>query len=261
MKFALDNIICVKMPKLNCQGFELKFENNLQLLFPLHVSKLTSIIDIRKANIVWSSWKVNYQYMHATGFLSISCGGTTTYTDSSNISWVPDGEYVSTGNISTSSSGDPIRVFPDIEGRKCYRIPVNNASSLILVRAQFLYKNYDGSGKPPAFSVSLGTAITSTINLTTNDPWTEEFLWPVNKDTLSFCLHAIPEGGSPVISSLEVRPLPQGAYAIGIGDFPNKSLRKSYRINCGFANGSLRYVNHSALPPFDMYGLDDTFSF
>ncbi|KAG2716773.1 hypothetical protein I3843_03G144600 [Carya illinoinensis] len=175
------------------------------------------------------------------GFLSISCGGTTTYTDSSNISWVPDGEYVSTGNISTSSSGDPIRVFPDIEGRKCYRIPVNNASSLILVRAQFLYKNYDGSGKPPAFSVSLGTAITSTINLTTNDPWTEEFLWPVNKDTLSFCLHAIPEGGSPVISSLEVRPLPQGAYAIGIGDFPNKSLRKSYRINCGFANGSLRY--------------------
>ncbi|XP_041005366.1 probable LRR receptor-like serine/threonine-protein kinase At5g48740 [Juglans microcarpa x Juglans regia] len=175
------------------------------------------------------------------GFLSMSCGGTTTYTDSSNISWVPDGEYVSTGNISTSSSGDPIRFFPDIQGRKCYRIPVKNASSLILVRAQFLYKNYDGRGKPPAFSVSLGTAITSTINLTTNDPWTEEFIWPVNKDTLSFCLHAIPEGGSPVISSLEVRPLPQGAYASGIGDFPNKSLRKSYRINCGYANGSLRY--------------------
>ncbi|KAG6657657.1 probable LRR receptor-like serine/threonine-protein kinase At5g48740 [Carya illinoinensis] len=180
------------------------------------------------------------------GFLSISCGGTTGYTDSSNISWIPDDEYVSTGNI-TASFSDPIRFFPDTQGRNCYRVPVINASSLVLVRAQFLYRNYDGRGKPPAFSVSLGTAITSTINLTTNDPWTEEFIWPVSKDTLSFCLHAIPDGGSPVISSLELRPLPQGAYASGVGDFPNKSLRKSYRINCGYSNGSLRYP----LDPYD----------
>jgi hypothetical protein len=179
--------------------------------------------------------------MHGTGFLSLSCGGTTSYSDSLNISWVPDGEYVSTGKISSSSSV-PIRVFPDSQGRKCYRLPVNNASSLVLVRAQFLYQNYDGLGKPPAFSVSLGTAITSKINLSTNDPWTEEFVWPVNKETLSFCLLAVQDGGSPVISSLEVRPLPQGAYASGMGDFPNKSLRKSYRINCGYPNGSLRYI-------------------
>lgn len=179
--------------------------------------------------------------IHGTGFLSISCGGTTSYTDSSNIPWVPDGGYVNTGNITRSSSRVPIRFFPDTQGRKCYRLPVTNASSLLLVRAKFLYDNYDGHGKPPAFSVSLGTAITSTINLTTYDPWTEEFVWPVTKDILSFCLLALPDGGSPVISSLEVRPLPQGAYASGMGDFPNKSLRKSYRINCGYANGSIRY--------------------
>ncbi|XP_059432433.1 probable LRR receptor-like serine/threonine-protein kinase At5g48740 isoform X2 [Corylus avellana] len=190
------------------------------------------------------------------GFLSISCGGTTSYVDSLNISWVPDGEYVSTGNISSSSSV-PIRVFPDSQGRECYRLPVNNVSSLVLVRAQFQYKNYDGLGKPPAFSVSLGTAITSTINLTANDPWTEEFVWPVSKDTLSFCLLAIPDGGSPVISSLEVRPLPQGAYASGMGDFPNKSLRKSYRINCGYPNGSLRYPSD----PYDrIWGADQNFT-
>uniref|UniRef100_A0A2N9J102 Protein kinase domain-containing protein n=1 Tax=Fagus sylvatica TaxID=28930 RepID=A0A2N9J102_FAGSY len=111
--------------------------------------------------------------------------------------------------------------------------------------------------KPPAFSVSLGTAITSTINLTTKDPWLEEFLWPVNKETLSFCLLDIPDGGSPVISSLEVRPLPQGAYASGMGDFPNKSLRKSYRINCGYANGSLRYP----LDPYDrIWDADQNFT-
>lgn len=177
--------------------------------------------------------------------MSISCGRTTGYTDSLNISWVPDGEYVSTGNVS-SSSGVPIRVFPETQGRKCYRLPVSNSSSLVLVRAGFQYQNYDGLRKPPAFSVSLGTATTSTINLTTNDPWTEEFVWPVTKDTLSFCLLPIPDGGSPVISTLEVRPLPKQAYASGLGDFPNKSLRKSYRMNCGYPNGSLRY-------PLDTY--------
>lgn len=191
--------------------------------------------------------------------MSISCGGTTSYVDSLNISWVPDGEYVSTGNISSSSSV-PIRVFPDSQGRECYRLPVNNVSSLVLVRAQFQYKNYDGLGKPPAFSVSLGTAITSTINLTANDPWTEEFVWPVNKDTLSFCLLAIPDGGSPVISSLEVRPLPQGAYASGMGDFPNKSLKKSYRINCGYPNGSLRYI-YTFKPPLFLSFFYTNFNF
>ncbi|RVW98029.1 putative LRR receptor-like serine/threonine-protein kinase [Vitis vinifera] len=91
-----------------------------------------------------------------------------------------------------------------------------------------------------------GTAITTTANLTVSDPWTEEFVWSVNQDILPLCLHALPGGGVPVISSLEVRPLPQRAYTSGMEDFPNKSLRKCYRINCGYANGSLRY-------PLDSY--------
>ncbi|KAJ6338923.1 hypothetical protein OIU76_008395 [Salix suchowensis] len=52
--------------------------------------------------------------------------------------------------------------------------------------------------------------------------------------------------GSPVISSLEVRPFPRGAYHAGMEDFPNKSLRKAYRINSG-CNESLRYP----LDPYD----------
>ncbi|KAJ4847595.1 hypothetical protein Tsubulata_013914 [Turnera subulata] len=147
----------------------------------------------------------------------------------------------------TSSSNAPLRFFPDSRGRKCYKLPVKNVSSSVLVRAQFVYKNYDRLGKPPVFSVSLGTAITSTVNLTTNDPWTEEVVWPVSKDTLTFCLLAIPNGGTPVISSLKVRPLPPGAYQNNLGDFPNKSLRKIYRVNSGYVNGSLRYP----LDPYD----------
>ncbi|KAK3021663.1 hypothetical protein RJ639_046387, partial [Escallonia herrerae] len=190
--------------------------------------------------------------MDESGFLSLSCGGTTNFVDSFNISWVPDSPYVTTGNTTMvdftegTSSRVPLRFFPDSRGRKCYRLPAMNVSSLILVRTQFVYRNYDGLAKAPTFSVSLGTAITTTVNMTKSDPWTEEFIWPVNKDILPLCLHSIPNGGFPVISSLEVRPLPQRAYNVSLGDFPNKSLRKCYRIDCGYTNGSLRY-------PLDQY--------
>ncbi|GKU86066.1 hypothetical protein SLEP1_g642 [Rubroshorea leprosula] len=188
------------------------------------------------------------------GFLSISCGGTGSFVDSYNIQWVSDDEYISSGNTTrfeypdgTSSSSVPLRFFPESQGRNCFRLPVKNLSALVLVRAQFVYKNYDGLEKPPAFTVSLATAVTAMVNLSIKDPWTEEFIWPVSKDTLPFCLLAIPHAGSPVISSLEVRPLPQGAYQTGLEDLPNKSLRKSYRINSGYTNGSLQYP----VDPFD----------
>lgn len=182
------------------------------------------------------------------GFLSLSCGGTANFVDSSNISWTSDREYINTGNTTTidyidgtSSTRAAVRFFPDSQGRTCYRLPVKNVSSLVLVRAKFLYKNYDGLNKPPSFSVSLGTAVTSAIILASDDPRIEEFVWPTIKDTILFCLHRVPDGGSPVISSLEIRPLPQGAYRNGTGDSPNKLLRKRYRINSGYTNGSIRY--------------------
>lgn len=181
-------------------------------------------------------------------FLSLSCGGTTTFTDSSNISWIPDTDYIGSGNTSTIdndddrstfSSGHYVRFFPDPRARKCYKLPLKNSSSSVLIRAVFVYKNYDKLGKPPAFSVSIGTAITSNVNLSFNDPWIDEFVWKVDKEIVSFCLHSIPESGYPLISSLELRPLPRGAYDGGL--LPNQALRKSYRINCGYTNGSLRY--------------------
>lgn len=180
--------------------------------------------------------------------MTLSCGGTS-FNDSSNISWLSDTPYVTNGKTTTInyrdgflSSNVSARFFPHSRHRACYRIPVNNATNLILVRAKFVYKNYDGLEKPPIFYVSLGTAIAAKVNLTKNDPWIEEFLWEVkvNKDTLAFCLNPIPSGGSPVISLLEIRPLPKGSYAKGKEDFPNKLLRMSYRIDCGHINESIR---------------------
>ncbi|XP_019413036.1 PREDICTED: probable LRR receptor-like serine/threonine-protein kinase At5g48740 isoform X2 [Lupinus angustifolius] len=198
------------------------------------------------------------------GFLSLSCGGTTSFSDSSNISWVPDIAYITTGKSMTINYSDgslsknvSARFFPKSRGRICYRIPVDNATTLILVRAKFVYKNYDGLRKPPKFYVSLGTAIAANINLAKDDPCIEEFLWIVNKDTLPFCLNAIPSCGSPVISSLEIRPLPKGSYTKGKEDFPNKLLRKSHRIDCGYTNESIRYP----MDPYDrIWNADRSFT-
>ncbi|KAK6163745.1 hypothetical protein DH2020_000609 [Rehmannia glutinosa] len=82
--------------------------------------------------------------------------------------------------------------------------------------------------------------MTTTVNLAHTDPWIEEFIWPANKDVLPLCFHAIPNGGFPVISSLELRPLPQGAYSSALGDSNDKLLKKSFRINCGYNDGPLR---------------------
>ncbi|CAN1140988.1 Probable LRR receptor-like serine/threonine-protein kinase At5g48740, partial [Linum perenne] len=209
------------------------------------------------------------------GFLSLSCGGMTDYVDpASSISWTSDTNFIGSKGNTTSvvvvneSTTIPLRFFPNSVGarpRNCYSIPLpNRTSSFLLVRAKFVYRNYDGLGNPPAFYVSLATVITSTVNLTSADPWIEEFVWPVNdafrKDvvTISFCLIPIPGAGDPVISSIELRPIPVGAYrGGGFGDLPNKSLRKSYRINTGYTNGSIRYP----VDPYDrIWDTDDKYN-
>ncbi|XP_076894312.1 putative LRR receptor-like serine/threonine-protein kinase At5g48740 [Bidens hawaiensis] len=189
------------------------------------------------------------------GFWSLSCGAATNFIDSSNISWEPDNNYITKGNTTTvnlndsATSSTPLRFFPDQGTRKCYKLPINynSISSLILIRVNFVYKNYDGLQQPPMFYVSLGTAIGANINLAVKDPWVEEFIWqPDNKEILLLCLNSVPNGGFPVISSIEIRPVPQGGYYSGMEGFENKLLRKRYRLNCGCTNGSIRY-------PLDQY--------
>ncbi|CAH2044728.1 unnamed protein product, partial [Thlaspi arvense] len=188
------------------------------------------------------------------GFLSLSCGGSS-YTTAYNISWVSDNDYIQTGNTSTvtytdgaSSSSVPIRFFPDSRGRQCYKLPVRKKDlSSVLIRAKFVYRNYDSQNQPPAFRVSLGRRITSTVDLRTNDPWIEELVWPVNNDALLLCLLAVKGRGIPVISSLEVRPLPLGSYRNSLESSSNIILRRSYRINSGYTNGTIRYPSD----PFD----------
>ncbi|CAH8278912.1 unnamed protein product [Arabidopsis lyrata] len=195
-----------------------------------------------------------FGFSNPDGFLSLSCGGSS-YTAAYNVSWVSDNDYIETGNTTTvtytegnSTFSVPIRFFPDSRGRQCYKVPVTKKDlSSVLIRATFVYRNYDSQSSPPAFHVSLGRRITSTIDLKTNDPWIEELVWPVNNDSVLLCLLAIKGRGIPVISSLEIRPLPVAAYRNSLEGSPNIILRRSYRINSGYTNGTIRYPSD----PFD----------
>lgn len=69
----------------------------------------------------------------------------------------------------------------------------------------------------------------STINLNVQDPWVEEIILNADQEQ-AFCLIAM--DGIPVISLLELRPLPPRSYnrassSLGV------ALKKVYRIDCG----------------------------
>ncbi|MED6161279.1 hypothetical protein PIB30_059302, partial [Stylosanthes scabra] len=113
-------------------------------------------------------------FIHAqqqTGFISIDCGGPENleYTDdATNIKYSTDGSYIQTGvnkNISSEYNypknqnlPEPLsdlRSFP--QGvRNCYSLTAGRQGNLYLIRASFLYGNYDGENKLPEFDLYVG---------------------------------------------------------------------------------------------------------
>lgn len=124
-------------------------------------------------------------------------------------------------------------------GRNCYSLPI--PPGLNLVRSTFYYGNYNGARLAPMFGVSLGATLYSTVNLALKDPWVEEIIYNAT-DSRTFCLVAMVE--APVISLLELRPLPSGSYRRADPSYGGTMLRKVYRINCGSRpSESVRYKN------------------
>ncbi|KAG6526605.1 hypothetical protein ZIOFF_016597 [Zingiber officinale] len=121
------------------------------------------------------------QSTEALGFLSIDCGiepGSAYVDPLSNISYVSDVGFIDTGvnrNISVAYVGDvrplrlrTLRAFPN-GIRNCYTIgsPAVAQGSKYLLRAWFLYGNYDGlDGQPLAFELHLGVNYWDRVNVT-----------------------------------------------------------------------------------------------
>ncbi|KAG6526593.1 hypothetical protein ZIOFF_016585 [Zingiber officinale] len=182
------------------------------------------------------------------GFISIDCGtaGNHSYVDGiTGIPYASDDRFTDAGinyNISDIYSSPSLanrqlltlRSFPD-GARNCYTLKPLVRGQKYLVRAAFLYGNYDGednasTGRPLQFDLHLGVDLWLRVNVSgpTNLTMAEalfvaaaEFAWVCLVNT---------GGGVPFISSLELRPLKAWLYSNVTAEQP---LVLYWRLNLG----------------------------
>ncbi|XP_057966979.1 probable LRR receptor-like serine/threonine-protein kinase At4g29180 isoform X2 [Malania oleifera] len=192
-----------------------------------------------------------------TGFISMDCGvpENFNYVDSdTGVSYTSDEPYIGTGvnknisaeyaypnNLALPQPLSDLRSFP--EGNKnCYTLtPRGGNGSLNLIRASFLYGNYDGENRLPKFELYLDVNLWSVVQFSSAaDAFTTEIISIASSDTLSICLVNI-GSGTPFISALELRPLNRSIYSTVFRS--SGSLVLFERLNMGYSNGSGRYYD------------------
>ncbi|KAL6642067.1 hypothetical protein ACP70R_020248 [Stipagrostis hirtigluma subsp. patula] len=187
------------------------------------------------------------------GFISLDCGGADDHTDSIGIQWTSDANFISGGqtaqllvqNDLQKQQFTTVRYFPADSRKYCYTMNVRNRTRY-LVRASFLYGNFDNSNVYPKFDLSLGASAWSTIVIDdATTPVVKEAIILAAAPTLSVCLSNA-STGQPFISTLELRQFNGSLYYT---DYETRFfLTLSARINFGAeSNDSVRYPDD----PFD----------
>ncbi|WVZ49339.1 hypothetical protein U9M48_000707 [Paspalum notatum var. saurae] len=201
--------------------------------------------------------------------ISIDCGlpdrfGGYMDTDTNN-NYVSDGSYVDGGeNHNVSAASDKTGRVPPLESVRsfpstsrlwnCYTLPTDNGTTY-LVRAQFLYGNYDGENSPSVvFELHLGTQFWATVSLTppTNTTTIVEAVFLAWASLVPVCL-VNTAGGTPFVSVLELRKLGNQVYPTAS---KNNSLSTRYRRMMG--RDVSEFIRHR-IDTFDRfwYGMND----
>ncbi|XP_059073006.1 probable LRR receptor-like serine/threonine-protein kinase At1g67720 isoform X2 [Cryptomeria japonica] len=180
------------------------------------------------------------------GFISLDCGGKHASIDRNGLQWIPDDSFISGGFVaSISVTGETrkhyqtVRYFPADERKYCYTLHVKERTRY-LVRATFLYGNFDKSSTYPTFDISLGATYWSTVAISDIDiPKIKELILLAQSSSISVCLSNA-STGTPFISTLELRQFNGSMYYT---DFETQFfLHVSARINFGASNNdSIRY--------------------
>ena len=176
-----------------------------------------------------------------SGYISIDCGlpkSSGSYSEpNTGINYISDEPFVTTG-VSKSITPEyqtgyqrqlaHLRAFP--EGiRNCYKVNVTKGTSY-LIRATFYYGNYDNQSYAPQFFIHLGANFWDTIMFFFDLPITKEIIHVPLQDYVSVCL--VNNGtGTPFISVLALRPLPNNSYVTQSG-----SLVLYSRVDLGTIN-------------------------
>ncbi|BAS94972.1 Os05g0524550 [Oryza sativa Japonica Group] len=159
------------------------------------------------------------------GFISVDCGlpGKTSYIDDkTKISYASDDGFTDGGkhyNVSpeyikpaVTARYYNVRSFPD-GARNCYTLRSLVAGLKYLIRATFMYGNYDGLNKlPVSFDLHIGVNFWTVVNITDPiQPVNREAIVVVPDDSVQVCL-VNTGAGTPFISGLDLRPLMNKLY-------------------------------------------------
>ncbi|VAH21468.1 unnamed protein product [Triticum turgidum subsp. durum] len=170
--------------------------------------------------------QVHGQVDKLASFITIDCGlpeNSPGYMDNvTKLRATGDAGFTNAGtnhNISTEYitptmgwTWHTVRSFP-IGVRNCYTIrPVGSAGPNYLIRAFFMYGNYDGLDRLPIFDIYLGVNYWKTVNITGADiPLIVEVIAYVYGGIVQVCL-VNTGSGTPFITSLGLRPLKTTLY-------------------------------------------------
>ncbi|XP_057472158.1 probable LRR receptor-like serine/threonine-protein kinase At1g67720 isoform X1 [Actinidia eriantha] len=185
------------------------------------------------------------------GFVSLDCGGKDNFTDDLGLEWTPDDHliYGQGTNISvaneTRKQYQTLRFFPADNRKYCYTLSVISRTRY-LIRATFLYGNFDKNNVYPKFDISLGATHWATIVISdANTIEVQELIFLALDPTISVCLSNATTG-QPFISTLELRQFNGSVY---LTQYENQFyLSMAARINFGAdSEAPVRYPDD----PFD----------
>ncbi|KAL6335739.1 hypothetical protein AAG906_039502 [Vitis piasezkii] len=162
------------------------------------------------------------------GFISIDCGIVpgSNYTDGeTEIYYTSDAGFIDTGinyNVSQEYVDEDtdqhlmnVRSFPEGD-KNCYTLrPAQGKNHKYLIRARFMYGNYDSKNQPPIFKLYLGVDEWVTVNMEIIEYFKiirEEIIHIPITDNIDVCLVNIGLG-TPFISALELRQLNDSIYS------------------------------------------------
>ncbi|KAH6825964.1 Leucine-rich repeat family protein [Perilla frutescens var. hirtella] len=154
----------------------------------------------------------------------LSCGSNAEIEEGS-LKYVPDNDYISTGNTTTLTRTDilprlqTLRFFPNANARKhCYTFPVIRGARY-LVKTVYFYGGFDGGKVPPVFDQIIDGTKWTTVNTTEDFAGGGSSYYEVvvaaQSKSLSVCLarnQQTAAGSSPFISSVEVHYLESSVY-------------------------------------------------
>ncbi|XP_039800835.1 probable LRR receptor-like serine/threonine-protein kinase PAM74 isoform X2 [Panicum virgatum] len=188
----------------------------------------------------------------SNGFITLDCGlpGPSYVDGTTNLTYHPDDAFTDAGEKHNISQTEykmlfgSLRSFPDGK-RNCYTLQSLTAGNKYLIRANFMYGNYDGLNKPPDFDLYIGVNFWQTV-----DGWTQEgaaLTWEaivtVPDNFVQVCLVKTSDT-TPFISGLELRPLKSSMYPQVNATQGLSFLR---RYNLGVTDNYVRNMSFSSL--------------